>query len=320
MAPPTALLEISYYVGNYMSGILEGVILVVYFMTMYFLLQDPHRHGNKFFMAYSTALVVFTTIDNAFNSLLGQLMWINYRDGPGGPIGYFVVGISSWYQALATASIILVNFMGDALLLYRLYILYASSLWVVAFPCLLFVAAFIMSIFELTASFTPGGSVFHGLGVSYGMPYYTITIGLNAIVTGLICYRLLSVSKQLESSLGKEHSKTYTNVIAIMIESALPFTLLGIATIIPYALQHDTAIAIGQVWAKFMCLSPQLIVLRVVMGKAWSKETVNRYMSTVAFTNGSLGTSTLPATPYAGSKTKISSLSSEKFTGSAERV
>lgn len=42
----------------------------------------------------------------------------------------------------------------------------------------------------------------------------------------------------------------YTNVVAILVESAASYSLVGIAFLIPYAMGSDTAIGIGQVWAK----------------------------------------------------------------------
>lgn len=42
----------------------------------------------------------------------------------------------------------------------------------------------------------------------------------------------------------------YTSVASMLIESALPYTAVGIMFLVPYALGSGTAIGFGQVWAK----------------------------------------------------------------------
>ncbi|KAJ3574356.1 hypothetical protein NP233_g1829 [Leucocoprinus birnbaumii] len=137
-----------------------------------------------------------------------------------------------------------------------------------------------VAIIELAVSFTPGGSFFGGHTINFGIPYYSITIGLNIIITALICFRLLKMSRALGGVLGRESSDIYANVVAILVESAAPYSVVGIMFLIPYGLGSDTFIGFGQVWAKLTCLSPQLIVLRVVSGKAWKRRSITEAAQT----------------------------------------
>lgn len=107
-----------------------------------------------------------------------------------------------------------------------------------------------MAIIELVLAGSPGGNFFHGKVINFGVPYYTITIGLNIIITSLICFRLLRLGKAVSKALGRESARMYTSVAAMLIESAAPYSLVGIMFLIPYALGSGTAIAFGQVWAK----------------------------------------------------------------------
>lgn len=152
----------------------------------------------------------------------------------------------------------------------------------------------VFAILELVASFKPGGFFFGKKSVNFGIPYYALTISLNIIVTSLICLRLFSLSRVVRQTMGEAHARTYTSVAAIMVESAAPYSLFGIAFLIPYARGSLVSITFGQVWAKItvrfsifpdprraysnsvlfpQCLAPSLIILRVVTDKAWTKET-----------------------------------------------
>lgn len=152
-----------------------------------------------------------------------------------------------------------------------------------------------MSILLIWSSAQPNANFFQGQSVSFGVPYVALTISLNVIVTLLICGRLLAVRNKVRAVLGAEHAKTYTNVASIIVESGTPFTILGIAYAVSYARNSPTSIAFVQVWGDFcvwrrllffyfncsdtiriQALSPQLIILRVALGRAWSKDTVTR--------------------------------------------
>ena len=83
-----------------------------------------------------------------------------------------------------------------------------------------------------------------------------MTIGLNVIVTSLICYQLLTMSKKVEEYLGEQNAQLYTGAAAILVESAAPYTLTGIIFLIPYARSSPVGAAFGQIWAKFTVSSP----------------------------------------------------------------
>jgi len=155
-----------------------------------------------------------------------------------------------------------------------LFVIYGSNWLVIVLPVLAYLAATAFAILELITSFTPGGFFFGSKSVNFGTPYYSLTIGLNIFVTAFICFRLLSLSRLVRDTMGPENAKLYTGIASVLVESALPYSLCGIMFLVPYARGNLVSVALGQVWAKTTCLAPQLIVLRVVTDKAWTRETV----------------------------------------------
>lgn len=152
-----------------------------------------------------------------------------------------------------------------------------------------------LAILELVTSFTPGGFFFGTSSVNFGVPYYSMTIGLNVLVTSLICFQLLSLSHQVREVLGEQNARLYTGAIAILVESAAPYTLIGIVFLIPYARSSPVGAAVGQIWAKFtvsprprapvspplivrpQCLAPQAIIFRIVSDQAWCRDTMTQF-------------------------------------------
>lgn len=107
-----------------------------------------------------------------------------------------------------------------------------------------------LSIIELVTAGKPGGNFFGGRTINFGTPYYAITISLNVIVTILISVRLLRLSRAISKVLGRDSSRMYTNVVAILAESAAPYSIVGLMFLIPYAMGSDISIGFGLVWAK----------------------------------------------------------------------
>jgi len=286
---PTQLtFERSFYIGGYFTAILYGIQLCMFFLTTYFVLYRPSTKGsNSFYLVYSAALLFLWTIALACNAIFGEYMWIDHRDAiPGGPAAYMYANLASWYNTLGTTAGVGLNFLGDALLIYRCYIIWASNWIVVVFPILIYFAAMSMSILLIWSSAQPDANFFQGRSVSFGVPYVSLTISLNIIVTLLICGRLVAVRNRVRAALGEEHARTYTNVVSIIVESAAPFTVLGIAYVVSYARNSPTSFAFVQVWGDFCALSPQLIILRVVMGQGWNKDTAARVTSGLVFNDG----------------------------------
>lgn len=110
-----------------------------------------------------------------------------------------------------------------------------------------------LAIIELVSSFEPNDSLFAGKAIKFGTAYYAITIALNVTTTVLICCRLLTYSRYIrDTPLGSRGSEVYDRIITIFIEAAIPFTLLGVTFIVPYAMSNDIAIAFADVWISVM--------------------------------------------------------------------
>ena len=123
----------------------------------------------KFYIVYGFAMVILTTFEMNANHLMGELMWIEHRNAPGGPFVYYSENSTLWFNILGTTSCMVGNYLNDALLvlslfpchyiyypnlffgdqLYRLYIIYSGDWRVVIAPFLLYLATIGISIFIL---------------------------------------------------------------------------------------------------------------------------------------------------------------------------
>jgi hypothetical protein len=84
-----------------------------------------------------------------------------------------------------------------------------------------------------------------------GVPWISLSVGLNILVTSMICFRLLRMRAVLREALAPEMARAYTNIAAMLVESAAPISILGIGLVITSAWNGPLAFAFGYVWNTF---------------------------------------------------------------------
>ncbi|KAI0742397.1 hypothetical protein C8Q80DRAFT_1258673 [Daedaleopsis nitida] len=276
-----ALFQNSFYVVNNLNAILYGSELVLYFMTLrQWQINRKRTSWDTSLVWLSTVQVVLITIYWTTQTYFGQQMWIVYADYPGGMDAYLVANAAVWYQTWGSTAIMLCNLLADMLLIHRLYIIWNSKR-IVILPVILWFAALGVSIGLLYESGRPNGDYFVGIANIFGTCWNTITFALNFTVTVLICGRIIYVGRRVGLP-DTHHARVYTGAVAIVVESALPFTVFSLAYVITFAMQSDVAIAFS-FYSMFTCISPQLITLRVLTRRAWTKDSGAQFMTSIQF-------------------------------------
>jgi len=85
-------------------------------MHTYATSNSRHERSGRFFMFFSTVLLILITIFMAAQSILGEEMWIVNADYPGGSAAYLAAYASVWYQTMGTTASITLQLMSDGLL------------------------------------------------------------------------------------------------------------------------------------------------------------------------------------------------------------
>ncbi len=132
-----------------------------------------------------------------------------------------------------------------------------NSLWIIAFPFLVYLGStgktaprpiskpmptsltipprVAMSIMTLFQSSRPDASLWTTVTVQFSLPYFSISIALNVMLTLLLVVRLLYMSYSARRAIGGEHGRTYISIAAMLLESATPYAAVGLLFIITYA-------------------------------------------------------------------------------------
>ncbi|KAJ7599461.1 hypothetical protein C8J56DRAFT_1040339 [Mycena floridula] len=248
------------------------------------------RNVNRFYIIFSGVMLVLTTIRVFTGALHCQSAWIDDRDGPGGPVEYLVASISKWRQVIGTAAAQIINIMGDSLLLYRCYVIYNGNWKVIIAPFFIHLGASAMALGLLVESTRPSNNFFDGLVVTFGVYWAALSVTLNVIVTALLVSRILQARRYLLRH-SPDRARTinaYTGLMALLIESSLPFTVIGVAFAITYGKHLDIGTAFLFVWSGLAALSPQLIIFRIASGRAWNRRVFAGILDTTQIQSSSV--------------------------------
>ena len=90
----------------------------------------------------------------------------------------------------------------------------------------------------------------HGKPIHPLVPLASLSVGLNVIITSMICFRILRM-RALTREVRPELCNMYTSIVTMLIESAAPFTILGIWLVILAAENGPLVDALCYVWSVF---------------------------------------------------------------------
>jgi hypothetical protein len=105
-------------IASYTRDSDPGLDIFAFFASVYCISNraSDYRKGQTFYVVYGGILLALIIIGVAIDAVWGQYVWIDHRNYPGGPLGYFVASKATWFNILGMAVGPAVNILGDGLL------------------------------------------------------------------------------------------------------------------------------------------------------------------------------------------------------------
>ncbi|KAJ2923185.1 hypothetical protein H1R20_g13908, partial [Candolleomyces eurysporus] len=225
------------------------------------------------------ALTVLITALYILHAALGSITLSELLIGPWRERSNFVYLLQSeTLKRMTTGSAtgVALDIIGNGILIYRCYVIWQGYRWVPILPTAIYLVSIAMSVLYLMADASPrvSTSVGGAIGTTvWGTLWFLLSVAVNIMVTALISFKIIREQKRLGSVLNAHRTRVYTDIVAILIESAFPFTVFGIVAGVLNAVgsvSMDLSSALIEAWFAFCALSPQLIIFRVMTGRAWS--------------------------------------------------
>jgi len=263
-----------FFAGILVSEILYGVVIILFFKCMSALFNRTWRDIKWALVAHTTAMFSFVTIYTATYLHVQNISYIDNREFPSvdgvfipGPIGYSDLLYSKPRVRLITTIMFFLNSgLADALLLYRCYIIYSMNRWVIAFPCLVYLASLAIGIeFNYRDSRSAGiGWVFTDF-INFGIPYYSISFALNVLLTPMIVGRLILHSRRIRKVMNApvKVNGLYKTIVTSLIESCAIYSVTFLLFIGSWAAKSPAVGLFLPILVQVQAIAPFLIITRI---------------------------------------------------------
>ncbi|KAK7001625.1 hypothetical protein R3P38DRAFT_2730453 [Favolaschia claudopus] len=260
-----------------------GVMFTLWVICVHFLRQKikvsaQEKHRSLLFLGYISAMFIFGTVYLVTTVHATTISYVQHRDFPGGPEAYNnLVLFSAPVGIVNTISYVLTNWMADALLLWRLIVLYQGSPYtkiIAFFPVLMYMGTIAMGFLLIIQTSRPFGSLWADGTISFALPYFVLSVSMTVIATTMMIGRLLVARTKLRRLLGSSgESEPYIGVAAMLIESCALYSTTSLIFIVLYAVNSPIQYVFLAALANIQIISPLLIIFRVSQGKAWTRDT-----------------------------------------------
>ncbi|KAJ7245642.1 hypothetical protein B0H12DRAFT_782874 [Mycena haematopus] len=262
---------------THLAAVGYGIHLAVFAVVTYHILQlrfsSSARKGKRiwiFWLAFNSLQFVFGTINLACSIAYNENAWVNDRGYPGGPFRYLVEQGNLPFVTLGNVASILASFLSDGMLLYRAGVLWNFAWYIVGPPALFFIACIVLSVMTVIQMALPSVAL-PPLSLAVWIVLMLLPIWLTLLIAGRILYH----RQTMRDALGPEYARNYAGISAIVVESALPFTIISIILLGLFGDKNTAQNLFVPLMVQFECIAPEMIVLRVVMGRAWTKDTMS---------------------------------------------
>jgi len=277
--------EVTYFIGEtVLGGFTLGILATLYVLCLDSIIpqlkKPSRRKWAAFHILYTTTIVGLVTTGSSSNFRFAQVLWIDNRNYPGGPY-QFLLNVHSNIETWGWAAFVVASWFQDTYVLYRCLVFWDYNWWVCGLPCVAFVGSLGTSIALLVETANPSQYLAGKLTIDFAICWYIFSVSVNVLSTIAILSRLLWKRKTITALLGKEHSRVYTGIVAMLIESAAIYSILGIIFIGNYFRQNAFGNLVLPALGNVEGICPLMIIYRVANGRGWTTPAIKNFNSTI---------------------------------------
>jgi len=165
--------ERSIMIGKAMTCIPYGMLFLLYLQCADALLYKKHRRDARKWalFIYASYILVLATVALGLGLKFSEMIFIDYRNIPGGPSAFYTAYYSYWIPVTSNSCFIALNLSAGALLLYRYFVIWQRRWYYLLVPALMFLAAIpIAALFEVLTVQSDSGTM------PMGFAYWSLTI------------------------------------------------------------------------------------------------------------------------------------------------
>lgn len=251
--------------GLFASSILYGMFTVLFPACLYVLLY--HRKTTKpnhFLIIAASIMWMLNTFITALSLSRVLDAFIDVRVGSTADPAVFLGMLSEWKEVARTSATSAYIFVADSTLIYRCWIVWAKSPYIVAVPIVIHLAITGMGILlNVNMAHLPdGATIFDPTVRVWLVTGLGLTLFETIIVTSLIVYKIWSVNSRVTR--GKKLG-TLGSTVQIIVESGMLYVLTVFVYLVTYAAGSNAQYVMIDIVNPVIGITFSLLVVRVAI-------------------------------------------------------
>jgi len=222
MAKHDVPLDITFLVSIWLEALIYGFFMCLFCASVYINValrraQDLH---SRIMFGIGIVLFVMASMHVAMNCYRMVMAYVIKRDEPGGPAAY-IGALAPWDHVFKDTIYATQEIFGDAVAIYRTWVVWGRDWRPVALPCALLVVSLVSgySVCGLYPTENANASVFDPRLLHWITTFYAISVVQSGLTTGLMAFRIWQTDKKSVKYRTNQEGNLMP-ILRILIESA----------------------------------------------------------------------------------------------------
>ncbi|KAH7920839.1 hypothetical protein BV22DRAFT_772078 [Leucogyrophana mollusca] len=210
------------------EGVLYGVSVFMFGLTIYLICNkaSPTVPANVKVIVIAFLFITLTTVHLVLDFIGLEVGMLMMQAAPGSQS----ISLSDLNQtciAFRNFAYVLVNVLGDAVIIFRCYILW-QKYWVVILPFIMWCGVAVFGILGAIGAGIPGNQAPRVLvagNAEVMTVFFALTLGMNTLTTGLTAYRIWAIEHKARSFAHVTLRSSLRPVMHIVIDAGMVYSL-----------------------------------------------------------------------------------------------
>jgi hypothetical protein len=266
-----------------LESVLYGVYLVLFAGCIKVLINKRRRRagGNVRLVLISSTLFVLITWHEILDIVRLFMAFKTSESDQGADLYYF--NVTSMLSVMKTSLYLVETLASDLFILYRCYVVWNASIPIIAFPVLLYIADIgtgIGAVYTLALLKQKESAEFGLAQERVTNSFFSCTLALNSVCTGLIAYRIWRTQRQTRDA---KMGSNLSHVSIIVIESGAIYLTVLACNVASFVLKSLLFNIFLDITSPIIGIVFSLIIVRVGLGI--SSEETRPGMQSISFSS-----------------------------------
>ncbi|KAJ8593698.1 hypothetical protein M405DRAFT_731004 [Rhizopogon salebrosus TDB-379] len=185
---------------------------------------------------------------------------VKYRDTfPGGPAAFFA-DVAQVTYVTKDLIFILQTLLGDAVVIYRCYVVW-QSLWVIIVPSVLWCSSAGKSQSCSRSPSARTGSIFATTTALWVTAFFALSVSTNLMSSGLLAYRIWVIERTYVAF----RSIRGPNILRVLVDAAALYSVAFFATLVCFALSNNGEVVLLYLLPPLVSIAFYMVLIRIAM-------------------------------------------------------